>query len=441
MSTEPEDDVIDPKDNLNNKAWKELFARHNILSEIEQKGVYRISAKTINKTGRQARLMTYSHKKTDLPKILRDNKLGIVSDSRGNYIIGRFKLYQDINDNPALDVFDADFRSDIETIDPTNIYSEAAGILCAYNTGILNNLAGEKVDFTVGGRMSSGSFDYSVDAGANTIEQISVANAQIEIDGGFEGASKFLIIEAKNYGAEDFNIRQLYYPYRLWREKTSKEVVPVFMTLSNDVFSFYTYRFRDAQIYNSIELVEQRKYRIAPVEIGLADILAVYEKARKMPPSAVPGVPFPQADVFPRIVDLLGSLQAYTFITQKQVATNYVFTGRQAHYYPTAGIYLGLIKRNINKDLGVFYTLTENGSRIMRMPTSQKFLALAEEILRNPVFSRTFDKYIKDVNPPTKADVCKIMVDENIPLNEETTDRRARTVIGWVNWILELKNQ
>jgi hypothetical protein len=431
------------KNTLNNQAWEALFTRHNIINAVEQNGVFRISATTINQAGREARLMTYSDREKSLPKIFKDNRLNIISDARGSYLIGRFSLYQSIADDPNAEIAELPFPNYIETIDPNNIYSEPAGILCAYNTQMLRSLADEDLYFTVNGRMSSGSFDYLINAAAgNQGEAISVANTQIEIDGGFEGATKFLVIEAKNYGAEDFNIKQLYYPYRLWREKTSKQVIPIFMTLSNDVFSFYVYRFRDPSIYNSIELVEQRKYRIAPVEIELADLLAVLAASENLPPTAAPDVPVPQADVFPRVVDLLGLAQANGFLTYEQIAEVYIFTGRQADYYQNAARYLGLLERERDPETRKsIYTLTDEGTRIMKMPSRQKFLALAGKILQNPVFSRTLRKYIDDREQPSKAEVCRIMVEERVPLNETTVDRRARTVLGWVNWILELQNE
>lgn len=431
------------KKNLNNEAWEVLFTRHDIVNAVQQNGVFRISAATINQAGREARLMTYSDREKSLPKVFKDNRLNIISDARGSYLIGRFSLYHSIVDDPNVDVSEVAFPNDIETIDPNNIYSEPAGILCAYNTDMLGTLAGEGLRFTVNGRMSSGSFDYLINAAAGAQDAtISVVNSQIEVDGGFEGDTKFLVVEAKNYGAEDFNIKQLYYPYRLWREKTGKQVIPVFMTLSNDVYSFYVYRFRDPTVYNSIELIEQRKYRIAPVEIQLPDILAVLTASENLPPTAAPDVPVPQADVFPRVVDLLGIAQANGFLTYEQIAEVYIFTGRQADYYQNAARYLGVLERSPHPETKKsIYTLTDEGKRIMKMPSRQKFLALAGKILQNPVFSRTLRKYIEEVEQPSKADVCRIMEEERVPLNATTIDRRAMTVLGWVNWILGLQNE
>ena len=423
----------------NDVAWENLFSRYDILSKVQQNGIYRISAATINGE-REARLMTKFDQRASLPEIFRDNHLSILPDSRGTYLIGDFDSYQNLTYDSTLNADEIAFPSEIETIDPTNLYSEAAGLLCAYNARILDRLVDEEVRFTVAGRMSTGVFDYQIKTGRGS-EQNAVANAQCEIDGGFESASKMLIIEAKNFETDDFLIRQLYYPYRLWRGKTRKQIVPVFMTLSNDVFSFHVFRFRNEAVYNSLELVETRKFRVAPVEISLTDILAELAKASALQPTAPPRVPFPQANSFRRVVDLLGLLQANGYLTQDQVASNYVFTGRQAHYYPTAGIYLGLIKRDVDANRSVVYALTNEGDRIMKMPSRQKFLALANVILRNRVFARTLQLYIDNGDRPSETDVCAIMISENVPLNDTTVRRRAQTVLAWVDWILDLQHQ
>jgi hypothetical protein len=314
----------------NDRAWENLFTSHNIVAAVERTGFYRITATAINQE-REARLMTKFDQEVNLPQIFKDNQLAILPDSRGSYLIGRFQTYQAIEDDKSVEVADMAFPADIESIDPTNLYSEASALFCAYNSQILDDVAGEEVRFTVGGRMSTGRFEFLVDIGGGgaVSQRVAVNNAQAEIDGGFESASNLVLVEAKNYGASDFLIRQLYYPYRLWRGKTRKQVIPVFMSFSNDVFSFYIYRFSNDDVYNSIELVTQKKYRIAPINIQLADIMALLSDVERQPAAPEPAVPFPQADSFARIFDLLGLLYANESLSQEQITTNYAFDLRQ----------------------------------------------------------------------------------------------------------------
>jgi hypothetical protein len=51
----------------------------------------------------------------------------------------------------------------LETLDYTNLYSEASALLFAYNSGIINDVLNSKDTFyTVSGRMSSGCFNFNI---------------------------------------------------------------------------------------------------------------------------------------------------------------------------------------------------------------------------------------------------------------------------------------
>ena len=97
-----------------------------------------------------------------------------------------------------------------------------------------------------------------------------------------------------------FLIRQLYYPYRLWKPKTTKEVVPIFLSISDNIFSFYVYRFAEESHYNSIELLSHKKYQIGTTDIELEDIVKTLNSTATILPEPI-GIPFPQSDSFGRI--------------------------------------------------------------------------------------------------------------------------------------------
>jgi hypothetical protein len=422
----------------NDRAWENLFSSHNIVQAVQTAGFYRITATAINQE-REARLMTKFDQEVNLPQIFKDNQLAILPDSRGSYLIGQFQTYQPIEDDDTVTVAEMPFPTDIESIDPANLYSEASALFCAYNSQIIDEIAGEEVRFTVGGRMSTGRFEYDVRLGSGGLQRVAVNNAQAEIDGGFESASNLVLIEAKNYSAPDFLIRQLYYPYRLWRGKTRKTVVPVFMSFSNDVFSFYVYRFTDEAVYNSIELVTQQKYRIAPINIQLRDILDLLAQLERQPAAPEPeGVPFPQADSFIRIFDLLGLLYAHESLSKEQITTNYAFDARQTDYYTNAAIYLGLVEKRREREAGILYSLTEEGKRVYALPARARRLALARAVLVHRVFSRTLRLYFNNSERPSVQSVVKIMEDERIQITSSTMPRRAQTVLAWIDWILKL---
>lgn len=200
--------------------------------------------------------------------------------------------------------------NNIKSIDPKNLYSESSVLHSAYTTGMIHDLFNiSNTNFlipTISGRMSSKNFDFNI-LNKKTLEKnrIEVKNSQIEIDAGYETNNELIIIEAKNFKSEDFIIRQLYYPYRLWKSKVDKKIIPVFLNYSNDVFSFYVYNFNNIEDYNSLELIESKRYKISSEEIFEEDIIHILKNVKI---KNEPSIPFPQADDFEKIIDLLGVL-------------------------------------------------------------------------------------------------------------------------------------
>ncbi len=381
--------------------------------------------------------MTKFDHKVNLPQIFRDNHLSILPDSRGTYVIGCFDTYQTVKSDTTLQPFEFPFPSSIETIDYTDLYSEVSALLCAYNAGILADVLSEDVRLTVFGRMSTSQFQYQVKSVLdNNLYSVRVDNAQCEIDGGFEGETKFAIIEAKNYTADDFLIRQLYYPYRLWRGKTSKEVIPIFMSYSNDIFTFYVYKFLDDACYNSIELVTQKSYQIAPESITLDDVHTIFQSSQIQPESLA--VPFPQADTFTRVVDLLGLLYEKD-LSQSEITQSYQFNIRQTQYYADAAIYLDMVQKFKDKGM-VSYSLTSLGRSILEKKPKKKYLAIVKQILQHEAFHKALARYFAIGERPSHLDVIQIMQSAKLNLGSGTTTipRRAQTVLGWNDWILSL---
>ena len=106
--------------------------------------------------------MTKFDHSINLPTILSENKLAILPDSRGTYVIGYFDTYQTVPENFPTNPIEMSFPPDVESIDYTDLYSEASALLCAYNCGIIEDVIGEPVNLTVFGRMSTSRFDYRI---------------------------------------------------------------------------------------------------------------------------------------------------------------------------------------------------------------------------------------------------------------------------------------
>jgi hypothetical protein len=383
---------------------------------------------------RESRLMAKFDHFVNLPQIFKENQLSILPTSRSQYAIGHFETHCKVEygDRIALEI--VDFPPMIESIDYTNLYSESAVLNCAFNTGIIDRLAGETMLYTLSGRMSTEQFQFSINNIRNNgVYQIDVDRSQCEIDAGFEGSDRFFLLEAKMGKIDDFLIRQLYYPYRLWSQKLNKTVIPVLMTYSNDIFSFFLYRFKNPLNYNSIELIDQKNYIINCEEISRTDLEDLWKNIEVKPERD--RIPFPQADKFERVVDLL-SLLVNTALTKEEITGNYQFDERQTSYYTDAARYLGLVcKEQRQPRSSILYALTPEGRSILQTKHKYKVLALIRQILEHEVFYRVFAIALEKGEIPEKREIIRIMNSSNLAIQKNTIERRATTVRAWIDWI------
>jgi hypothetical protein len=421
---------------LNDEAWESLFDRYDILNAINSNGFYEIPADDIRQY-REPRLMCKFDHQNNLPDIFKQNKLSVLPLSTKGYIIGDYSLFKTINYDNTIVPQQMTVPNFVDTVKPTDLYSEASALHCAYISGMINDFLGEDALFTVSGRMGTGVFDYDVLSSLGTTRQINVKGAQIEIDGGYETYNDFMVVEAKKTKASNFNIRQLYYPYRVWKNRTHKNIRPIFFTISNDIFYFFEYAFTDDNIYNSLELVSQKTYTVNHERITQHDVDTIANRAVRF--VTEPQGPFPQADDFTKVVDLLGYLYEED-MTAADIAEQLDFNKRQSDYYYNCCLYLGLANKYTNED-GTFATLNAAGRRIMNLPFRQKYLTLAEKILEHRVFKEIYDRTFHEEQLSNAYIVSRMKANRLYNIgSDETFKRRASTIRGWVRWIKELPN-
>ena len=421
----------------NDIAWKKVFERYQILDRLANNERVSISSTEINHF-REARLMTKFDHRSQLPELFVEHKLSILPTSRGTYEIGPFETFCDF-DKEDVETVTVDFPTFLESIDYKDITSESVAINCAFVSRMLHDFTDEENLLpTVCGRMSSSLFDFTIRSEQGSFE-MRVENSQIEIDGGFEGDNSLNLIEAKNYISDDFLIRQLYYPYRLWKEKITKRVRPIFLTYSNGIFHLREYEFTTPELYNSIRLLRHKKYAVQERGVNIEVIQEILEDVQVV---QEPRVPFPQADSFERVINLCELLKQRGFISKEEFTHNYDFDHRQTDYYSNAAKYLGLIEgRSENQQIGC--TLTQDGICIFNLPIVERQLEFVRLILSRVAFKNTLKLYFDKGEVPTKDEVVEIMKSAqlyNID-SERTYRRRASTVISWINWILDLIEQ
>ena len=422
----------------NKEAWQLLFEKYNILEEINNNGYFKITAKQINEY-REARLMTKFDNSANLPELFKDNKLAILPITSNSYMIAKFQTYQEFEKTEDEEIIKINFPEYIQSLDYNNITSEALAINCAYITQILENFLDEEdLVPTISGKMGSGNFEFKINKneGENEYINVTVQNSRIEIDGGFEGVNSLALIEAKNVISDDFMVRQLYYPYRLWKSKINKPVRPIYMVYSNGIFNVYEYKFENDEDYSSIKLVKNKKYSIEDTDIEIADIEYIFNNIKSY--TKEPRIAFPQADSFERVINLCELLSEEPK-SKNEITENYAFDERQTNYYTDAGRYLGLISKE-RKDKNIIFDLTDTGRKILKLRYKQRQLEYVKLILKHKVFYDYLKLYFERAEKPLIIDTADIMKNCNLYniKSESTYKRRSSTIRGWIEWIIEL---
>ncbi len=421
-----------------NEAWQALFQKYNILSEIEKNGSFPIKASQI-KEYKEPRLMAKWDSSDALPELFRKNKINILPDSRSSYVLGDFILYQKLPEleEPVTQMAQVELP-DFESIQVNEISSEANAIHVMILSGILNDFLGTDENVaTFNGRMGTGIFDFTVDTYRGKKQRIHVDNAQCEIDGGFENKDSIVIMEAKNVVHEDFHVRQLYYPYRLWRQKVRKPIRLVFSIYSNMIYRLFEYEFTALEDYSSIKLVRTKNYSLQDTRITPDDLKNVRcnVKVRTDDNMAHADVPFIQANSMDRVISLMEHIYENP-MTSQQIAERMDFDLRQSDYYFNAGKYLGLFEKQ-KEDRQRVVVLTNLGAEIVRFSYKKRQLKLVELILQHQIFMEFFDSIILTGMLPNRKSIEKEMRNLNV-CNESQIVRRASSVSRWLIWIFQL---
>lgn len=422
---------------LNDSAWEQIFDKYKILQHIEDKGSFNISAEQI-KEFREPRLMAKFDHTINLPKLFSDNQLAILPITRGEYVISHFNAYHqfEVNDSPIIN---ASLPTHIQSLNDDNIFSETIALNCAFASGIIAEFMEDSdIIATVSGRMGSGSFSFNIDdVLTDKVHQVNVNNSQIEIDAAYEGVASLALFEAKRDLSEDFLIRQLYYPFRVWKSRLTKQVRSIFLVYSNGIYRLYEYMFDDPNNYNSLRLVKQKNYSLEDTSISVSDIQAVLDSVSII---MEPQISFPQADKFERIINLCELVKEQE-LSRNEVTEQYDFDARQTNYYTDAARYLGLIDKR--KENGTpLYTISETGRRILNLNFKQRQLAYCRLILSHKAFNETLKLYLQRGVMPSKSEIVNIMEDADLYQveSQSTFERRSSSISGWIKWIISLIN-
>ena len=422
-----------------NEAWIKILNDYYIVKEIDEKGYFCITSKTINQY-REARLMAKWDTFESLPKVLKDNGINILPINNRAYVLGRFDLYKDL---PEFKTGSTNIKTVtvpyFETINIDSINSESNAINVLLITDILSDFLNENSPIqTFNGRMGSGVFDFNI----NTIDKnnylnISVESAQIEIDAGFETKESVTIMEAKNVINNNMNIRQLYYPFRLWSNKVRKPIRNVFSIYSNKVYKLLEYEFTDPHDFSSIQLIKESNYSLEDTTITIDDILSVHKNIKPFidEDNLKNGYPTPQANSITKLISLMEILSDGPK-SRDEIAELMEFDVRQANYYFNAGRYLQIMEKSY-EDGQYLRKLSQIGNKLLNGSYRHRQLTMVSLLFEHHLFHELF-KISYPTGNLNKSDILDTMEKYNSRENLTTRTRRTSTIRKWIEWIYSL---
>lgn len=434
--------MVSSSNDKSSKAWRELFCKHrDILQNIDEQGYCEIGADIIKEV-REPRLMTKHDFRDGVPAPLMQKHLNVLSISRNTYLLGQFDVFQKFPDSrPSRPEFCT--LPPFETLTVDDITSESKAINALVISGALEQfLDTPQLTETFNGRMGTGAFDFSINLRSHAPLRITVNSAQLEIDAGFENDECIVIMEAKNVLHDDFNVRQLYYPFRKYRSSVTKPIRLVFSQYNNLMYTLYEYEFANEGDFNSIQLLNSASYAFDDCRITADDVMAIWQNTpvlyddnrRKIDGEP----PFPQADKIERIFGLLEFLKAQPehTATTADIAEYMGTVYRQASYYPAAGEYLGLFVRSPNST-----KLSPVGLALINKDRRGRLLEMAKLIFKHEIFHRLYgEAVLKYGDVPPRDSIMQAMTDIQVldDTKESMLKRRSSTVGAWLRWLLEL---
>lgn len=249
----------------NNDSWNKIFEDNKILEHDFTKSPFYLSAKDIKKSvqdftrtsEKEVRILCKMDTRESVPEIMKSNGLILLPVKNRHFVIVKGEGYIDIPEiKSEAEIYNSKLDFDLDTAKIGN--SEMQHLDFAYASSLIRTFMDDStLVLTIRGRKYTPEFSYNI--GHNVIETKGV---QTEVDAGYEGKDKIVLIEAKNSSTENTIIRQLYYPYRQWTEHTKKEVFLLFFEKRIDEYLIWQYKFTDKNNYNSIKLVKSKKFKI-----------------------------------------------------------------------------------------------------------------------------------------------------------------------------------
>tara|TARA_Y100000590_G_scaffold259293_1_gene291133 strand:+ start:270 stop:1043 length:774 start_codon:yes stop_codon:yes gene_type:complete len=251
------------------KVWQKIISdlnlrNHNFSSEpfyVEHKKIKKIvsTLTEIPNNIKEIRVLGSQIRREKKPNFFRENNLLLLPASNKEWVIIKGDGYFDIpTENIAKEKFESSLKFELDTL-TENSTSESRYIAETFAKGIIQDFTGQdSLYLTLSGRKYA-SFNYNAYG-----FDLSCDSVQIEIDSGYESEDQVILIEAKAAGKiSNEVIRQLYFPRRYVSSITNKKIRNIFFVVTDkgQYVTLYEYDFKSEDTYESIFLVDSKKYK------------------------------------------------------------------------------------------------------------------------------------------------------------------------------------
>ena len=249
------------------RGWRAIFDAYNIGEHDFNEAPFPISAAQIKRacqhfssTGeKEVRILCTQITREMRPRVFQDGGLFLLPVRNGHYVIIRGEGYMDI---PPITnrVKTYSSKLDFPLVSSFVGNSEMQHLDYAYAVSMVRDFIGDNtLTPTIRGRKYTPEFSFRAGGFPITVNSV-----QTEVDIGYEGRKRIVLVEAKNTTTRNTIIRQLYYPFRQWRINTGKEVVPIFFERQkSNEYHFWQFAFDDENDYNSVRLNRSARYILA----------------------------------------------------------------------------------------------------------------------------------------------------------------------------------
>ena len=247
------------------ESWRKICADHGILAHDFASAPFLLSAAQIKascqnftKTSeKEVRILCKQDSRADRPEVFEENGLFLLPVRNGVYAVIKGEGYVDI---PEIQSAPIPYESKLPfALDTSTVGdSEMQHLDLAYATSLIRSFAeDDTLVLAIRGRKYTPQFSFRAGAGKTLIE---VQSVQTEVDAGYEGKNKLVLVEAKNAATTNTIIRQIYYPYRQWQRHTGKQVLLLFFEKRGKEYCLWEFVFDDSADYNSARCARSARY-------------------------------------------------------------------------------------------------------------------------------------------------------------------------------------